>query len=105
MNSNPGKYIAICLAIMTGIVITPDLAAQHPDQLNQLENYNSSTGQIIFNASYTCTGVLSNNTRDQGRPLMLTAAHCIENEQDLNSIVVIFGKRKLTKCTKDKKKL
>jgi homoserine dehydrogenase len=97
MNLNPGKYIAICLAIMTGIVITPDLAAQHPDQLNQLENYNSSTGQIIFNASYTCTGVLINNTRDQGRPLMLTAAHCIENEQDLNSIVVIFGKRKLLK--------
>jgi len=39
--------------------------------------------------------VLINNTQEQGRPLILTAAHCIEREEDLNSIVVIFGKRKL----------
>ena len=65
--------------------------------LNQLENYNSSTSQIIFNGSYTCTGVLINNTQDKGRPLILTAAHCIESQEDLNSIVVIFGKRKLLK--------
>jgi hypothetical protein len=65
--------------------------------LNQIANYNSSTCQIIFKGSYTCSGVLINNTKDQGRPLILTAAHCIESEEDLNSIVVIFGKRKLLK--------
>jgi hypothetical protein len=40
---------------------------------------------------------LINNTRDQGRPLILTAAHCIESEEDLKSAVVVFGKRKLLK--------
>jgi len=55
----------------------------------------TSTCQLIFNESYTCSGALLNNTRDQGRPLILTAAHCIENEADLNSVVVVFGKRKL----------
>ena len=52
---------------------------------------------MIFNGSYTCTGALINNTRDQGRPLILTAAHCIESEEDLNSIVVVLGRRKLLK--------
>jgi len=41
--------------------------------------------------------VLVNNTQDQGRPLILTAAHCIESEEELSSIVIIFGKRKLLK--------
>ena len=41
--------------------------------------------------------MLLNNTQNQGRPLLLTAAHCIENEEDLKSLVVIFGKRTLLK--------
>jgi len=98
MNSIIYKYLAPCLCFITAIVITVDLRGQPPaDILNQIENYNSSTCQIIFNGFYTCSGVLINNTQDQGRPLVLTAAHCIEREQDLNSIVVIFGKRKLLK--------
>jgi len=80
------------------MVIAPDLGGQPSIEiLNQIENYNSSTCQIIFNESYTCSGVLINNTQDQGRPLILTAAHCIESAEDLNSTVVIFGKRKLLK--------
>jgi hypothetical protein len=80
------------------MVIALDLGAQPSEEiLNQIANYHSSTCQIIFNESYTCSGVLINNTQDQGRPLILTAAHCIENEEDLNSIEVIFGKRKLLK--------
>ena len=98
MNSTIGKYIAINLSIFTGIVFALNLEAQPSlDLLNQIENYNSSTCQIIFNGSYTCSGVLINNTQNQGRSLILTAAHCIESEEDLNSIVVIFGKRKLLK--------
>jgi len=98
MNSTSDKYIATCLWIFTGMVIALELRAQPSlDILNQLENYNSSTCQIVFNGTYTCSGVLINNTQDRGRPLILTAAHCIESEEDLNSIVVIFGKRKLLK--------
>ncbi len=97
MNSIIGKHIATCLWFINGIVIAPDLRGQPSEILNQIEPYNSSTSQIIFNGSYTCSGALINNTQDQGRPLILTAAHCIESEEDLNSIVVIFGKRKLLK--------
>ena len=98
MSSITGKCIATCLWFISGIVIATDLRAQTSiDILNQIESYNASTCQIIFNGSYTCSGVLINNTKDQGRALILTAAHCIESEEDLNSIVVIFGKRKLLK--------
>ena len=93
MNSIIGKFLATCLWLITGAVFAPDLRGQPSEYLNQMENYNSSTSQIIFNGSYTCSGVLINNTQDQGRPLILTAAHCIESEEDLNSIVVIFGKK------------
>lgn len=98
MNLNIVNYTTICLWFITGMVIALDLKAQpSSDILDQIDNYNSSTCQLIFEESYTCTGVLINNTQDQGRPLILTAAHCIESETDLNSIVVIFGKRKLLK--------
>ncbi len=97
MNSIIGKFIVTCLWFITGIVIALDLRGQPSEILNRIENYNSSTCQIIFDGSYTCSGVLINNTQEQGRPLILTAAHCIESEEDLNSIVVIFGKRKLLK--------
>ena len=98
MNSISGKYIAACLWLISVIVIAPDLRAQPSNEiLDQLEKYNSSTCQIIFNESYTCSGVLVNNTRDQGRPLILTAAHCVESEEDLKSVVIVFGKRKLLK--------
>ncbi len=98
MKSIIGKSIAACLWFTAGIAIPLDLRGQASIEiLNQIANYNSSTSQIIFNGSYTCSGVLINNTKDQGRPLILTAAHCIESEEDLNSIVIIFGKRKLLK--------
>jgi hypothetical protein len=91
-----GKYIATCLWFITGMLIALDLGAQLSIEiLDRLENYNSSTCQIIFGGSYTCSGVLINNTQDQGRPLILTAAHCMESEEDLNSMVVIFGRRKI----------
>jgi len=98
MNFFGGKFVAACLWLISGIVIIPGLRAQTSlELLDQIEKYNSSTCQIIFNDSYTCSGVLVNNTGDQGRPLILTAAHCVESEEDLKSIVVTFGKRKLLK--------
>ncbi len=98
MNSIFGKYLAACLWLITGIVIAQDLSSQPSAEiLNQIADYHSSTCQIIFKGSYTCSGVLINNTQNQGRPLILTAAHCIESEEDLNSIVVVFGQRKLLK--------
>ncbi len=98
MNSILDKFLTTCLWVIAGTVIPLDLRGQTSIEiLNRIANYNSSTCQIIFNGSYICSGVLINNTQDQGRPLILTAAHCIESEEELNSIVVIFGKRKLLK--------
>ncbi len=98
MNSILLYSVATCLWFVTGIVIAPDLRGQPSLAiLDQIVNYSSSTCQITFNGSHTCSGVLINNTQDQGRSLILTAAHCIESEEDLNSIVVRFGKRKLLK--------
>ena len=98
MNSLIPQFIATCLWFVTGILIALDLRGQPSiDILDQIASYNSATCQIILNGSHTCSGVLINNTRHQGRPLILTAAHCIESEEDLNSIVVLFGKRKLLK--------
>ena len=96
MNSMIARNISSWLWVMSGLLIAPDLGSQpSTDLLNQIESYQSSTCQLVFNGSYTCSGALINNTLDQGKPLVLTAAHCIESEKDLNSIVVIFGKRKL----------
>jgi len=93
-----GKYLLTCLWFFAGNVIALDSGdPPNTDILNQIENYHSSTCQLIFSESYTCSGVLINNTSDQGRPLILTAAHCLESEADLNSMVVVFGKRKLLK--------
>ncbi len=98
MHSTIGNYLATFLWFITGNVFALDPGRQsYTDMLNRLENYHSSTCQIIFNEHYTCSGVLINNTKDQGRPLILTAAHCIEGEADLNSVVVVFGKRRLLK--------
>jgi len=92
------KYLATCLWFITGNAVALDPGGQSDtDRLNQIENYNSSVTQIIFGEAYTCSGVLINNTKAQGRPLILTAAHCVEGRQDLNSITVVFGKRKLMK--------
>jgi hypothetical protein len=91
-----GKHVAACLLFISGLLIAPDLKGQpSTDILNRIENYSSSTCQIIVNESYTCSGVLINNSRDQGRPLILTASHCLESEEDLDSAVVILGRRKI----------
>jgi len=84
MNLNIGKYLLTGLWFFAGNVIALDSGdPPNTDILNQIENYHSSTCQLIFSDSYTCSGVLINNTSDQGRPLILTAAHCIESEADL----------------------
>lgn len=98
MNSIIGRNIAPSLWLITAITIASGLRAQSASEiLNQIENYNASTCQLVFNESYTCSGVLINNTLNQGRPLILTAAHCIDSEDDLKSVIVNFGNRKLLK--------
>lgn len=97
MHAQTGKYLFTCLLWVTGIVFAQNLRGQPAEILNQVENFNAATSQLVFNGSYTCSGTLVNNTRDQGRPLIITAAHCLQNKKSLETVVVIFGKRKLLK--------
>jgi len=96
MSSIAGKNVATCLWFITGHVIAQDPGGQPSIEiLNRIANYGAATCQIQFTESFTCSGVLINNTRERGRPLILTAAHCMESEEDLDSVVVTFGRRKL----------
>jgi len=83
------------LWLVAGVAIAPALNAQSSDWLNRLERINTATVQLIVSDSYTCTGALINNTKEQGRPLIVTAAHCLDGVEDLDSMLVLFGKRKL----------
>jgi hypothetical protein len=68
-----------------------------PDKtiFDTLGKYQSSTCLIIFDGEYTCTGTLLNNTSKNGRPLILTAAHCIDDPSQIESIVMVFGRQEL----------
>lgn len=98
MKAAPGNCLAAFLWLVSGeaVALGPG-DSRFTEILNRLENFNASVCQIDFNQSYTCSGVLLNNSREPGSPLILTAAHCLENEQDLDFAVVTFGKRKLLK--------
>jgi V8-like Glu-specific endopeptidase len=96
LNSMINKIAATGLLLSAGSVIASEIEGQPPARLlDRLDIHQSSTCQLVVEDDYTCTGVLLNNTRDQGRPLILTAAHCIEQQESLNSVMVTFGKRKL----------
>ncbi|MEO1254137.1 MAG: T9SS type A sorting domain-containing protein, partial [Bacteroidota bacterium] len=60
-----------------------------------LANIQSSTCLLVFDGQYTCTGTLINNTSNNGRPFILSAAHCVDDPDQIQSIVVIFGRHKL----------
>jgi hypothetical protein len=62
---------------------------------NAIEDQRNATCLLIFDGAYTCTGTLINNTNEDGKPLILTAAHCIDDPELINSIIAIFGRRKL----------
>ena len=83
-------FIAIYLVLATFAQYSPSREIQVA-----LAKIQSSTCLIIFDGLYTCTGTLINNTSNDGRPLILSAAHCLENPDQIESIVVIFGRHKL----------
>lgn len=49
---------------------------------------------IIFqkgSSMNACSGVMMNNTNEDGRPYLLTAAHCVETDDEANTTVVYFN--------------
>jgi lysyl endopeptidase len=47
--------------------------------------------RLIVRGTELCTGVLVNNTNQQNRPLLLTAQHCIVDQNDANKSLFVFG--------------
>ena len=50
-----------------------------------------SVCRIIISTNKRCTGNLINNTSQDGKPYVLTAAHCIGSQQEANATVFLFN--------------
>jgi hypothetical protein len=58
---------------------------------NAYSSEQRSVCRLLIRGSELCTGVLLNNTNQQNRPLLLTAQHCITNQDDANKTLFVFG--------------
>lgn len=54
------------------------------------EEIRRSVCKLLING-FLCSGTLVNNTNNDGRALMLTAAHCISNEAEANNTLLYFN--------------
>jgi lysyl endopeptidase len=50
-----------------------------------------SVCRLIVRGSELCSGVLVNNTNQQNRALLLTAQHCIADQNDADKTIFVFG--------------
>lgn len=55
------------------------------------QKHKKSVARLIINGTELCTGVLVNNTNRDATPYMLTAGHCIENENDAGAVIAVFN--------------
>ncbi|MDX9880769.1 MAG: T9SS type A sorting domain-containing protein [Prolixibacteraceae bacterium] len=55
------------------------------------ENAKNSVCRIFINGNELCSGVLLNNTSNNGKPYVLTAAHCIENGSQAHGSLFLFN--------------
>lgn len=57
---------------------------------NSLDSLSHSTCLLIINGNTYCTGTLLNNTAEDGRPYVLTASHCLQNNASYGSRVITY---------------
>ncbi len=55
-----------------------------------LEQLGRSVCLLILNGDTYCTGTFINNVREDGKPYILTAAHCLNNNAALGNRTVVF---------------
>jgi len=55
-----------------------------------IDTISRSVCVLIINGNTYCTGVLINNTSNNGKPYILTASHCIKNNPAMGSKVVAY---------------
>lgn len=62
------------------------------------EELSRSTCLLIINGNTYCTGTLLNNTEQDGKPYLLTASHCLQNNPTLGGRVVAFLNYQSPRC-------
>jgi hypothetical protein len=50
----------------------------------------NAVSRILYNGSDLCTGTLINNTKNNAKPYVLTANHCLHTNANANSAIFIF---------------
>ena len=98
-----GTYFVSVLVFDTGVVaegaitatVDTDAADCHLDVTCYSEWSSSAAGvaQIVFEtseSSASCTGTLLNNSRRDGTPFFLTAAHCVQTEEEARSVTAYW---------------
>ncbi|MDP4278815.1 MAG: trypsin-like peptidase domain-containing protein, partial [Bacteroidota bacterium] len=65
-----------------------------------LDTLSRSVCLLIINGNTYCTGTLLNNTAGDGKPYLLTASHCLQNNASYGSRVVAFLNYKSPRCDK-----
>ncbi len=58
---------------------------------NQWQTEKYSVARIVINGFTLCTGVLVNNTANNGKPYIITANHCINDSSKAANSVFLFG--------------
>ena len=98
-----GTYFVSVIVIDTGVVaegtitatVDTDAADCHLDVTCYSEWSSSAAGvaQIVYETSESsgsCTGTLLNNSRQDGTPFFLTAAHCVQTEEEARSVTAYW---------------
>ena len=98
-----GTYFVSVIVFDTGVVaegtitatVDTDAADCHLDVTCYSEWSSSAAGvaQIVFEtgeSSSRCTGTLLNNSRQDGTPFFLTAAHCVQTEEEARSVTAYW---------------
>ncbi len=98
-----GTYFVSVIVFDTGVVaegtitatVDTDAADCHLDVTCYSEWSSSAAGvaQIVFETgegSSRCTGTLLNNSRQDGTPFFLTAAHCVQTEEEARSVTAYW---------------
>lgn len=68
---------------------TKDNCSDHPSCLPELAEIKQSVCLLIINGIDGCSGTLINNTNQDGKPYLLTAAHCLGNNTNFNNASVM----------------
>lgn len=82
--SSAGDHRPLGISSSCNVNINCDLA-------NGTENIRDAVCRIIVEGVDLCTGTMINNTDNDGKPYLLTAYHCIENNTQANKSVFLFN--------------